>query len=81
MKARSAFGGPTPRMSYLVRCIQPCCVAAVVVLVGCHPAPPPKPMADLPPCGSAKTPECNGTCPFEGQTCYLRPGYPTCNCY
>ena len=49
----------------------------LVVLLAYRTAPPPK-TTDLPPCGSAATPECMGTCPYPGQTCFQRPGYPTC---
>jgi hypothetical protein len=51
----------------------------LVVLLGCRAAPPPR-TTNLPPCGSAATPECNGRCPYPGQTCYLRAGFPTCTC-
>jgi hypothetical protein len=54
-------------------------MGSFVVMLGCRSAPQPNP-TQLPPCSSAAVPECQGTCPFPGQTCFNRPGYPTCTC-
>ena len=62
-------------------CARICFVASLVVLSACRVAPPPPPPKDLPPCGDAAKPECFGKCPDPGQTCFLRPGFPTCACY
>ena len=57
-------------------------LVSFVLLLACTATrPPPPPQKNLPPCGEAAKPECNGTCPYPGQTCYLRPGFPSCACY